>query len=543
MSLAIFLVVGLLLACAPLTSAEVLEVFAGQDKNARVNVDVIFNDADLVRPDPPPPERTYQFAWDFDLSKDLNLDTIYDNDNESGNLLTSHRFTAPGTFTCTLTVTNDLGDSAKDTCMVTVEENEPPVIQSQDSITAFINTPYNFTASASDDYSPSHLLRWEWDFGDGTKGNDPPPIEHTYNTIRAYQCRIRVYDQEQAWSEKTITMNVIEKPGLSGDVFPVPGSGILKHKNKQVREDGYIGYTMWAAKNHDIRVTVTADPARAPVAVMVFHSQSAFLDYELGIPGTWDRDISKPDMATSQKITWKSDKDERVWIVVDNGYQGNDPFDLYSGLAEVDVTVEDLDRDNFLVDISIWVWIGIVVVLAVILAIFLLMRLAETQATRKKEKEAISKAKQERDVRVSSLRQFLDDPETAVKRQQAQVARPPPGAYPGPYPPPAGARGPPPPAARGPPPPAARVPPPPRGPPPAPWAGSAAPPPAAPQPAAVTAEAPPPPPPPRVVEAPPMPESVEEAPKLVSTGTGPVYQSTAQPKRGDVLGGDKPEGD
>ncbi len=40
-----------------------------------------------------------------------------------------------------------------------------------------------------------------------------------------------------------------------------------------------------------------------------------------------------------------------------------------------------------------------------------------------------------------------------------------------------------------------------------------------------------------------MPESVEEAPKLVSTGTGPVYQTTAQPKRGDVLGGKRPEGD
>jgi len=527
LSLAITLVVGLLMVSAVPVSADLLEVFAGQDKNARVNVDVIFNDADLVSPKPPDPLKTYTYAWDFDANKDLNLDTINDNDNESGQLLTSHRFTSPGTFTCTLTVTDNTGGMAKDTCVVTVAENEAPEIQSQDSVTAFVNTAYNFSATASDDYSPSHLLRWEWDFGDGAKGNDPPPVEHTYNTIRAYQCRIRVYDQEQAWSEKTITINVVEKPGESGTVYEVGGSGILKQKNKQVREDGYIVYTIWAPKNHDIRVSVLADPLRAPVAVLIFHSQSAFLDYELGIPGTWDKDLSKPDMAMSQKITWKSEKDERVWVVIDNGYQGNDPFDLYSGLAEVDVTVEDLDRSNLLVDIPIWVWIGIIVVVVVILAIFMLMRLAETQAARKKEKDAIVRAKQERDVRVSSLRQFLDDPDTAVKRQQAQaVVRPPP---------------------------AARQAPPARGPPQAPWGGPGAPPQRGPPtpppptppptPPSTPPSTPPPPPPPSVVVAPPPPTpSTADAPQIVSTGTGPVYQSAEQPKRGDILGGDKPEG-
>ncbi len=516
MSLAVPLVVGLLLASAPFVAADVLEVFAGQDKNARVNVDVIFNDAELVRPNPPDPLKSYNYAWDFDANKDLNLDFINDNDNESTNLLTQHRFTSPGQFVCTLTVTDSSGGTAKDVCVVTVEENEPPVIQSQDSINAYVNTPYNFTATASDDYSPSHLLRWEWDFGDGSRGNDPPPIDHTYNTIRAYQCRIRVYDQEQAWSERTITINVVEKPGDSGVVYEVGGSGLLKVKNKQVREDGYIGYTIWAAKNHDIRVTILADPSKSSVAVLIFHSQSAFLDYELGIPGTWDADISRPDMAASQKITWKSEKDERVWVVIDNGYQGNDPFDLWSGVAEVDVTVEDLDRDNFLVDISIWVWVGLLVIGLVIVGIFLLKRLAETQALRRKEKEAISRAKVERDVRVSSLRQFLDDPESAVKRQQ-----PPPGMRPAPgaYPPQAGAY--PPPGARGPPPPQRVAPPlpPPQAPP------QPAPPP--------TAEAPPP--------SPPPPAPVR-APEAVEAGSGPVYMVTEPPKRGDILGGKKPEG-
>jgi hypothetical protein len=251
-ALALLIIGGMVLAaCGPTTAADPLEVFAGQDKNARVNGEVIFNDAKLVRPDPPDPARSYLFAWDFDASRDLNLDGIFDNDNETTTLLTSHVFTAPGTFTVTLWVYDSAGGKAKDTCQVVVVENLPPEIQVTENQKAFLNTPYTFLASATDDFSPEHMLRWEWDFGDGEKSNDAPPVTHTYNTLRGYQVRVRVYDPEQEWSERIISLNVVEKEGESGTTYQVDG-GKLTQKNKLVREGGYIIYSLEAKDNHDI---------------------------------------------------------------------------------------------------------------------------------------------------------------------------------------------------------------------------------------------------------------------------------------------------
>ena len=65
----LILVVGLaVIIASEAAAAEELEIFAGQNKNGRVNVPIPFNDAMIIAPDPPNPERTYIFSWDFDRS-------------------------------------------------------------------------------------------------------------------------------------------------------------------------------------------------------------------------------------------------------------------------------------------------------------------------------------------------------------------------------------------------------------------------------------------------------------------------------------------
>ena len=534
----------------PALAVDTLEVFAGQDKtNARVNVPVIFNDAKLVRPDPPDPMKTYSFAWDFDATKDLNLDGIYDNDNESTTLLTEHSFTAPGLFTVTLTGMDNTGVSAKDTCKVTVLENQPPDINAPDSMQAYVNSLTNFTATATDDFSPAHLLRWEWDFGDGGKSQDQPPVYHTYNTVRAYQLRIRVFDQEQAFSDKIITVNVQERPGENQTTYKVE-NGKLVQRNKMVRENGYIIYELPIKKKHDISIKVIGDSSKSPVAVFVFDSESAKLDYEIGADGTWNKDLSQADMTWDHRLSWKATSTRTYYVLVDAGYKGNDPFNLYTGPGVFDVTIEDLDRGNILVDVPVILWILLAAVAIAILVFYFGMKLVDAQAARKKDIEAIQRTKQTRDVQVSSLKSFLDNPEEVVKRESAmarqrahpagppQYGRPPmpqqgqpgqPGQAPAPWAGPPGPRGPPPP--RGP-----SGPPPPRGP-------SGPPPPPPPPPEGVAPAAAPPPPPPVEAAAPTAPEPVAEAPKLVSESKGPAYVSTAPPKRGDVLFKDEKEGE
>jgi len=125
MALALLIATVTFVAVAPV-SAETLEVFAGQDKRLPGNIEVVFNDASLVRPSPPDPLRTYTYAWDFDASIDLDGDGIGTNDNETTLLLTAHTFPSPGMYTATLWVYDSAGNVANDTCMVTIIEDVLP---------------------------------------------------------------------------------------------------------------------------------------------------------------------------------------------------------------------------------------------------------------------------------------------------------------------------------------------------------------------------------------------------------------------------------
>jgi len=275
--------------------------------------------------------------------------------------------------------------------------------------------------------------------------------------------------------------------------------------------------------------------------VFVFDSESAKLDYEIGADGTWNKDLSQADMTWEHKLSWKATTTRTYYILVDAGYKGNDPFNLYTGPGVVDVTIEDQDRGNILVDIPIILWIILAAIAIAILVFYFGMKLVDAQAARKKDVEAIQRTKQTRDVQVSSLKSFLDNPEEVVKRESAiarQRTQPgapqygrgpmPPPAQPGQAPAPwAGGAGP-------------RGPPPPRGPPGPPPARAAPPPP--PQEGVASAEPTPQP----AVEAGPEPEPTApmgEAPQLVRDSQGPAYVSTEPPKRGDALLEDKKEGE
>ena len=212
----LIIVLALVLIAPPLDVAAVdtLEVFAGQDKHdARVNVPVIFNDAKLVSPSPPRTDRTYSFSWDFDAEEDLDQDGIYDNDNESTTLLIEHAFVAPGSYNVTLTCSDNTGATAKDTLVVRVVGNAAPEIDAPTTMQTYAGTPVYLEANASDETTPAALLDWEWDFGDGRTGGGPPPMAHTYESPGTYQLRIRVHDQDGAFDDASLTVEVLPRDG------------------------------------------------------------------------------------------------------------------------------------------------------------------------------------------------------------------------------------------------------------------------------------------------------------------------------------------
>ncbi len=562
----LILVIGLaVIVAAEAAAAEDLEIFAGQDKNGRVNVPVQFNDARIIKPDPPNPERTYTFSWDFDSDWDSNLDGIKDNDGQSYDRYTEWTYHKPGKYLVTLTV-DDGVSTAKSTLFATIRENQPPEIFANESESVYVEEEHTFYADAVDDNAQPHLLRWHWEFGDGSSSDDPPPVVHTFAATRVYEVKIRVTDPENAVAEHTILVSVEEKPGEMASLYTVK-DGKISQKGKQIREDGYIAYKLPIRKNHDVTIKMTVpagvSPPSPPVAVLVFDNEDAFLDYEVGVGGTWNGDLSKESQDYDIKITFKAEEDTDLYVVFDNSYKTGSGFGGGGGMATVDVEIKDEDYGKWYVDIPSFLWYAIIGVVVIVVAFFVVMRVMEMQTTRRQQIQAIQQTKVQKDQATRSLASFLDNPEGVTiqesERAKYQTRAPPPGAMPAPGPggPPPGARpgGPPPGARPGGPPPGARPggPPPgarPGGPPPGarpggppPGARPGGPPPVpeaepAPMDELVPSEEPAPEPEieietegeaPSLVEA-PQPEQDFAAPEIVES-QGPVYLSTEQPKR------------
>ncbi|TRO50707.1 PKD domain-containing protein [Candidatus Bathyarchaeota archaeon] len=554
----LILVIGLaIIVAAEVAAADELEIFAGQDKNGRVNVAVDFADARITKPNPLDPERTYTFSWDFDGATDSNLDGDKTNDAQSYEQFTTWTYTKPGKFLVTLTVTDGF-NKATSTLTVNIRENTPPEIFVNETEQVYKEVEHIFYADAVDDNAQPHLLRWHWEFGDGVTADDPPPVAHTFLAARVYEVKVRVTDPENAMAEETILVNVVEKPGEMATLYQVNG-GKISQKGKQIREDGYIVYKLPIRARHDVEIKVDVGDTSPPVAVLVFDNEDAFLDYEVGVGGTWNGDLSRESLDYEHKISFKSDEDTDMYVVVDNGYQVGG-FGSLGGMATVDVDIKDVDYGKWYVDIPPFVIYVIIAAVVVVFGIFLFMRVMEMQAERQQRVAALQHTKVQKDVAVSSLRSFLDNPEAVTvqesERAKYQARPPPPGAFPaaargGPGGPPPGGRpmgppgGPPQrgppggPPQRGPPggPPQRGPPggPPQRGPPPGPAPEEA--------PAAETEEAPAEEPAqeepeaPEVIEA-PAPPVVDApdvgkdfaAPEIVES-QGPVYMTTEQPKR------------
>jgi PKD repeat protein len=521
-------------------AADELEIFAGQDKTVRVSVGLEFNDARIVKPDPLDPEKTYTFSWDFDNKKDGNLDLDFTNDGDSTSQFTEWTYHIPGVFIVTLTV-SDGGMTVKDTLQVTVKENQAPDVIANDTESAFKEEDHIFFADATDDHHQQHLLRWHWEFGDGTSSDEAPPVIHRFMAVRVYSVKVRVTDPDNAASEHTILVDVREKPGLIGKKFPVEG-GKLTQKGTQIREEGWVVYKIPAQNRHEIEVRVTASETTSPpVAVLVFENENAYLDYELGVGGTWVGELSNEEVDYNHKITWEADANRDYYIVIDNGYQMGGGFGIVDGMATVDVTVEDKDRNSFFVDIPLIVWIIILIIVGLIVAFQVVMRLMEVQSQKKQEVAAIHATMAGRDTAVGNLQRFLASPEESTVRESNRaraVPRGPPRPGPGPGMPPGAAPGP-----GGPPGAAPRPGGPPGRPMPTPGAPGAPQPPPRPQPPVKPPEEPPEAP--DSVETPETPEAIPapEAPVVEATqpkdfgtpevveGGGPVYLATEQPKR------------
>jgi PKD repeat protein len=109
----------------------------------------------------------------------------------------AHAYIAAGTYTVTLTVTDDAGDSGSDSTTVTIEApavNSPPSANANGPYSGFVGDAIVFDGSGSVD-PDGIIVRYDWEFGDGTTlGDAGPAPSHTYAAAGDYTVILTVTD-------------------------------------------------------------------------------------------------------------------------------------------------------------------------------------------------------------------------------------------------------------------------------------------------------------------------------------------------------------
>ncbi len=129
------------------------------------------------------------FAWDFGDS------------TTSTTRNPSHTYQSPGTYTASVTVTDDNGDTGSDTIDITVTDNSVPQLTATATPTSGLAPlQVQFDANASGGDAP---LSYRWEFGDGTNSTTQDPV-HTYQTSGQYTATVTVTDDNGDTATATV---------------------------------------------------------------------------------------------------------------------------------------------------------------------------------------------------------------------------------------------------------------------------------------------------------------------------------------------------
>ncbi|MBU2490462.1 MAG: PKD domain-containing protein, partial [Proteobacteria bacterium] len=148
------------------------------------------------------------------LSSAVRMDDLEVNPKNIGARVT-HAYADPGLYTVTLTVTDQALQSHSDATALTLTMGNPPVADAGGPYTGEVDSMVRFNAAATtDDNAPA---RFEWDFGDGHKG-EGAGVQYFYRAPGNYTATLTVYDNMEQWD--TATADVTIAAGLTPTADP-----------------------------------------------------------------------------------------------------------------------------------------------------------------------------------------------------------------------------------------------------------------------------------------------------------------------------------
>ena len=166
--------------------------------NGTVGVPVTFNGNGSSDPD----GTIVQYDWDFgDGTSAPNAGPT-----------PSHTYATAGTFTVSLTVTDDGGLTNTATTTATiVAAAQDPIADPNGPYTGTTNVALTLNGGASFDPDGGVITQYDWDFGDGSPAVSvtTPTVSHTYTAAGTYTVTLTVVDDEGATSAPATTTATI----------------------------------------------------------------------------------------------------------------------------------------------------------------------------------------------------------------------------------------------------------------------------------------------------------------------------------------------
>ena len=235
----------------------------------------------------------------------------------------SHAFDSAGTYTVTLTVSDDAGgsDSVSKTIGVGTSNESPSASFTTSPSTSAIDETVSFDASGSTD-SDGSIERYEWDFGDGTTGTGRT-VTHSFESTGDYTVSLTVTDD--AGATDTVAKSITVRTG--------GGDGQCGDETKTTTTEGSLG-GYWDS------IEYTYTPQLSDLCqVSISMSGPSDADFDLYVttdgrtPSTYDFDKRSLTQGSQERV---------VLDDVESGQTLGILVDSYSGSGQFRTTTEEL---------------------------------------------------------------------------------------------------------------------------------------------------------------------------------------------------------